>query len=349
MNSERKRIDTLDALRGVASFAVCYFHLTNGNPAFLPAGLVKASGAYGWLGVEIFFVISGFVIPYALHHAGYELKNYGTFVLKRIIRLDPPYLVTIGLILSLYFLSAKAPALWDPTVKISATQILLHLGYVNVFFGYQWINPVFWTLAIEFQYYLLIGLLFPLVSSRNVWVRACTFLALASLSFIIRPSTFIFHFIFLFLLGMLTFQYRTGLLTKRHYLAVFLLLSVGLYLSLGAIVAGVGVSTALIIAFVRVKNVVLKFFGDISYSLYLLHVPVGMTIVILSVRSVNSFGGKMFVLLFATMMSILASYLLYRLVERPSQRLSSAITYRKPSEAKAEYKDKGYMVEEPSL
>src|SRR5689334_14543570 len=93
--SGQPRISTVDSLRGIASLAVCWFHLTNGNPSFLTGGPLKSSGTYGWLGVEMFFVISGFVIPYSLHKAGYDLKSFGTFVAKRIIRLDPPYLVSI--------------------------------------------------------------------------------------------------------------------------------------------------------------------------------------------------------------------------------------------------------------
>jgi peptidoglycan/LPS O-acetylase OafA/YrhL len=79
--SAPQRLPVLDMLRGIASFAVCWFHLTNGNVAFLPAGILKSSGAYGWLGVEVFFVISGFVIPYALERSRYGINDCGTFLL----------------------------------------------------------------------------------------------------------------------------------------------------------------------------------------------------------------------------------------------------------------------------
>lgn len=339
---EKQRIDTLDALRGLASFGVCYFHLTNGNPAFLPEGMLKASGRYGWLGVEVFFVISGFVIPYALRRAGYELRNYGTFVLKRVVRLDPPYLVTIGLILFYYFLSAKAPSLWDPRIKITPAQILLHLGYVNVFFGYDWVNPVFWTLAIEFQYYLLVGLLYPLIGSRNPRVRIITLLVLSPLPFLITSPSFIFRHLYLFILGMLTFQHHTGLLSRRAYLFTFPLLFIGMYLTLGPLIACAGLATATSIAFIKIKGGVLRFFGDISYSLYLLHLPVGATLIIVFIKAADTMSSKVILLISATALSIAASYVLYRLVERPSQRLSSAISYHPRKEAQ---KAEGYLAE----
>jgi peptidoglycan/LPS O-acetylase OafA/YrhL len=163
-----KRITTIDALRGIASFAVCFYHLSYCSNICLPQGALKSVGSFGWLGVEVFFVISGFIIPYALHRAGYQLKQYGTFVLKRVVRLDPPYLATIALIIPLGYFSAMAPGFQGPPFTVSTSQVLLHLAYLNVFFGGNWLNPVFWTLAIEFQYYLLVGLLYPFISHKRL-------------------------------------------------------------------------------------------------------------------------------------------------------------------------------------
>ncbi|HEY0172641.1 MAG TPA: acyltransferase family protein, partial [Pyrinomonadaceae bacterium] len=126
------RVGTVDAMRGLASLAVCWFHLTNGNPNFLSDGLLKASGAHGWLGVEAFFVISGFVIPYSLYRTGYRLNDYPRFLYKRIVRLDPPYLLSIALILLVGYLATLAPGFNGVPFQPSAKQILLHLGYLNV-------------------------------------------------------------------------------------------------------------------------------------------------------------------------------------------------------------------------
>ena len=58
------RLPTLDALRGVASLAVMWFHFT--LQPYLSNDAIRRSGKYGWLGVEVFFVVSGFVIPYTM-------------------------------------------------------------------------------------------------------------------------------------------------------------------------------------------------------------------------------------------------------------------------------------------
>src|SRR5207244_1915888 len=74
-----RRIEAIQGLRGLAAFSVCWFHFTNGNPTFLSPGILKSSGTLGGLGVEIFFVISGFIVPYSLYTSGYmtDLQNYG--------------------------------------------------------------------------------------------------------------------------------------------------------------------------------------------------------------------------------------------------------------------------------
>lgn len=92
-------------------------------------------------------------------------------------------------------------------------------------------------------------------------------------------------------------------------------------------VAGVGLGTALAIAFVRVRGRGFTFFGNISYSLYLLHVPVGGRVINLSLRLTDSPAGKVAALAVALSLSVAASYAFYRLIEKPAQRWSSAIPF----------------------
>jgi peptidoglycan/LPS O-acetylase OafA/YrhL len=286
--------------------------------------------------VEIFFVISGFVIPYALNRAGYNIKHYATFLLKRIVRLDPPYLAAIVLIITLGYLASMTPGFRGAPFHISALQLLLHIGYLNVLFGYPWLNPVFWTLAIEFQYYLFIGLLFPLIKSSDGRLRLIVFGALVGISFLLPSIWFMPHYLCLFLLGILTFQYKTSLINKGPYILVALLLGVAAYYSTGAVEAGAGLATAFAIAFIELKGAPLKFLGNISYSLYLLHVPIGGKVIDLSLRFVHTTGLKIVVLVVALGLTILAAYLLYIFVEKPAQRWSTAIRYRAREENAAD-------------
>src|ERR1700712_4724969 len=90
---ETTELKSIEFLRGIASAMVCFFHLSCGNPEFLSDNnLLKRIGSIGWSGVEIFFVISGFVIPYAMYKKQYNINNFFSFLRKRIIRIEPPYL-----------------------------------------------------------------------------------------------------------------------------------------------------------------------------------------------------------------------------------------------------------------
>ena len=142
----------------------------------------------------MFFVISGFIIPYALHRSSYRVTDYGRFILKRIIRLDPPYLVGILIVIALGYASSATPGFSGPPFEPSLAQVVLHLGYVNVLFGYPWLNPVYWTLAIELQYYLLVGLLFSAVAHRSIIERAPAFGCLAGLALLVPAEQYLLAF-----------------------------------------------------------------------------------------------------------------------------------------------------------
>ncbi|HMV47130.1 MAG TPA: acyltransferase [Blastocatellia bacterium] len=325
-----ERVRIVDALRGIASLAVCLFHLTNGKVDFLPSGWLKSAGSYGWLGVEVFFVISGFILPYALCRASYQVRQFGTFLLKRVTRLDPPYIATIGLILFFNYLSAKTPGFKGGPFEVSTLQIVLHAAYLNAFFGYEWLSPIFWTLAIEFQFYWLIGLLFPLVVHPRLWVRAGLLGVSAAMAVLVPAGGFVFHWLPLFMIGMLAFQTQASLIGKQSFfVGLGCLITFGSYTH-GVLIAVVGAATATAIVLANFNSRTLFFLGKISYSLYLIHVVVGVKIVNLGSRYVSGMPGKLLVLTFALAASIAGAYALYRLIEAPAQRWASAIKFRSP-------------------
>lgn len=285
----------------------------------------------GGSGIQIFFVISGFIIPYSLSKADYGLRSYGVFLAKRMIRLDPPYLVAIALIIPLGYLCAMTPGFNGPPYHVSVGQVLLHFAYLNAFFKDNWVNPVFWTLAIEFQYYILVGLLFPLISHQNRWWRYLIFFGLGGLGALFAPAgyrPFVFHWIFLFMMGMATFQKYAGLIKRAEFWALMGVFSVAAWCSLGTIDTVVGLTATCIILFINFDNKITSFFGRISYSLYLIHNPTGVKVVNLGMRWATSWWSRLLLLFVALGASVMAASALYRWVEKPAQKWSSAIKYR---------------------
>ncbi len=323
-----RRVEILEPLRGLAALAVAWFHFTNAT-GLLPEGWLRASGRYGWLGVEVFFVISGFIIPYSLFNAGYRFPRHaGRFILKRIVRLDPPYIAAILLTIALWYLSAAAPGYRGTVPQLEWLTLLLHLGYLNAFFGFPWVIPVLWTLAIEFQFYLLMAIVFPVAASRSWAPRLATLVVFCGVPFFASGEALVFRFLGLFALGIITFQRSIGRLSSRAYLGLLALAASTSYFAIGLQMTLAGVLTALLIAYVELpKFGPLTFLGAMSYSLYLLHVPVGGRAVNLGSRWAGETAWRLAVPFVALAISIVASYLLYRFVERPARKWSASLRY----------------------
>jgi peptidoglycan/LPS O-acetylase OafA/YrhL len=144
----------------------------------------------------------------------------------------------------------------------------------------------------------------------------------------------VFHYLGLFTLGILVFQYHAGFVRGTTLVvglaAVAAITAAGLNLRIGL----VGCATALVIAFVRMPQLsilrVLVFLGSISYSLYLLYTIVGGRVVNLGLQFIDGPLGELGVVATAVAASVAASVVFNRLVERLAQKLSSRIKYSQP-------------------
>lgn len=77
---------------------------------------------------------------------------------KRVIRLEPVYLCVLAILVVQH---------WRISRNVDWTGVMLHVGYLVPFFDKPWLSIIFWTLAIEFQFYIFLGLLFPLFNSSR--------------------------------------------------------------------------------------------------------------------------------------------------------------------------------------
>ena len=323
------RNQTVDALRGLAALSVCFFHFTNGTH-FRASSFLAPVGAYGWLGVDVFFVISGFIVPYAMWRAGYTLSAWPTFMVKRLVRLEPPYLVSIAIVMLLGIASTMAPGFLGPAIDWTPAQIAGHLGYLNTLLGLPWLNPVYWSLAIELQFYILIGLAMPALVAMRPALRL---VAIASMILLpmalpqVSGATIIPALPF-FATGLLTFLLTAGLVRPAAYWVALASVGAALIAARGWAEALAAVAPAAAIIGLRIPRVgPVAWLGAISYSLYLLHVPVGGRVVSLATRVSASPIFELLVVAVAFALAVAAAATLHALVERPSRQLAARIGY----------------------
>lgn len=148
---ERRSADlsVVDALRGIAALAVVLYHVNHWY--FQLIGL-SAPFAHGYLGVQLFFVISGFCIHLPVAQGRSFVPSI--YCYRRFFRIYPPYLAVVGLL----FIAAFWQAGWRTTEKANFQNLLGHL------FGWHYwsrandgmgVTPVLWTITIEIHFYLL--------------------------------------------------------------------------------------------------------------------------------------------------------------------------------------------------
>jgi peptidoglycan/LPS O-acetylase OafA/YrhL len=333
------RIKVIQDLRGLAALSVCWYHYACYNGIFstaLPPGIFRSSARYGSLGVEVFFVISGFILPYSLFRASYQAgtRNYGRYLWKRLSRLEPPYLISIVIMIGVMSAPHLLPWLSGSAPTFTVTQLLLHLGYLNSLFdrGY-YLNPVFWTLGVEFQYYLLIGLMYPLIASKSRHWRILAWGLLAGLAFRDHFSS-LGRWLFVFMLGFAVFQYRARIVGLLEFAAIFLLAIGGCWATVGKSATLVGVATCVpILFFVGCSTRVTAAIGDLSYSLYLIHLPVGGLVFQFTQPWGHGMAVRLVVIAAALASSVALAYILYRFVEKPCQRYAGALHFEKEGEA----------------
>ena len=181
------RLLVLDGLRGIAILLVMLFHFTVGSPTALIDVPFFTFTRYGWTGVDLFFVLSGFLITGILIDAKGSEHYFRNFYIRRALRILPLYYTFVAGLILLY------PRIGGPTASAEAQVLVQHQWWF-------WTHTVnwlvartgdfvtvttlgtggFWSLAIEEQFYLV----WPLIvffSSRRQLFRTCLGLVAASL------------------------------------------------------------------------------------------------------------------------------------------------------------------------
>lgn len=160
------RLMHLDSIRAIAALMVVMIHCSSAVVPVRP-GVLRPGNAIDWLiqdldfgriGVVLFFVISGFVIPSSLRDGG----RRGEFWVRRILRLYPAYWVSIAAAVAVH--SCLSGSAWGARIVLANATMLQSLFHVGDLDG------VYWTLKLELAFYAGCWALHRLGLLRRVWV-----------------------------------------------------------------------------------------------------------------------------------------------------------------------------------
>jgi peptidoglycan/LPS O-acetylase OafA/YrhL len=284
----------LDGLRGLAILMVLSFHAFSRWPDLVPYG-DQYSYVFqgGWLGVQLFFLISGFVILMSLE----KCSSIGVFLYKRWIRLFPAMLVCSLLIfITSIFLSER------PIGKPELTNLIPGLTFIE---PYWWskllgievtgLEDAFWSLYVEFKFYVAASILyFSVGRAKLVFSLLSLYLFSISLKVAVIYSdngilhiineisnTLSLHQFGWFAAGSAFYIFHDTRNKNWFYFAIFISLicstTVQDNISIPSIIGAIFVSSIFSLSFIStkiqhiLKSRVLCFFGLISYPLYLIH------------------------------------------------------------------------------
>lgn len=330
----KNRFSELDSLRGIAALLVVFFHYSIHRPE------TNLGFKYGITGVELFFVISGFVITMSISRVSRGVD----FVINRASRLYPAYWTAATMTFALVIF--KSFSTKHSLADVSFGQYIANLTMFQYYFGFKDLDGSYWSLVVEMIFYLCILLLLQNRQSKKINTLAIcliNFTVIAVSFFWSENTKAILHYapllryLPLFLAGINFYSLCTEKKNNLEQYAVILFCFAAQlmlfekctraqeYLSLGEYAIALLVIFSLFVLFVNgrlrfiVSNVTL-FFGRISYPLYLTHQFLALQIIfpILMKRFGLNFWVTAFVITLP--INVLVAYLLTRFVDEPLSR-----------------------------
>jgi peptidoglycan/LPS O-acetylase OafA/YrhL len=335
------RIAVLDGLRLVAALSVVSFHyVALGWSPWETSTLrmfphIYPVTGYGWLGVELFFMISGFVI--CMSSWG---RTLGQFAVSRIVRIYPAFWFAVLLT------SAVLAVFPRPQPRHSLGDVLINLSMVQQPLGVASVDPVYWTLWRELMFYLIFSIVVwrgvnyrRVLSFCALWLVA-TILATGShsvlLDNIVDPdfSMFFVAGITLYLIRRFGWNLMLcGLLVGAYLLSLHsVLLHAPDRATFVATKPNPWVAGALVTVFFlvllavalglldRVRGRWLVVAGALTFPLYLLHQSIGWVLI----YHLHRRAPRYLVLVGVVLTMLLLAWLVHRLVERPVSRWMKA-------------------------
>jgi len=197
VKNQRSYLPNLDLLRVVAAYFVLLFHFRwEGDDS------LTYICSFGYLGVYVFFAISGFITPLAMEWSDYSLSKWRKFLISRFFRLYPAFAFIAVIQIGLYALNGSSRF-----EEMTFLQLVANFTWTAELLGEDWLVAVFWTLAIEAQFTFLILFVYPLLHHKREWARALVVLILIGLNYLLGRGDTIFNYSAIFSMGILAYLY----------------------------------------------------------------------------------------------------------------------------------------------
>lgn len=371
MTNNHDRFTKLDGLRGLLSLVVCLNHsflvvviptfanVWQQNPLIFNGFQSKIQQLFMLLGnggaaVTLFFLLSGLVLGQSLSRVNMTARGIFGFLVKRLIRLYPVYLVIV-LLTALYmkfgftYQTFPFSSIWFNWWM--NFQMTLKELFLNIFFVHAYIGGVTWTLRVI----LIMSFIFPmfyLINKKTTWwidIIISALLVYLSFTLLNIEGFRDLRYIYMFYLGLILPKFKNVFSATPNWLvalglpfAIILLLgyryltneykggvveSIISFFIIGLAAYGNKVT---ILNFLEGKT--LHFFGKISYSLYLIHFSVLYVLARLMFQNFPNLPYQeqylsIHIILFvaSTIIATGISYFVYKFVEMPSQTLSKRV------------------------
>ncbi|MGU3330499.1 acyltransferase [Methylobacterium sp. WL18] len=330
----RIRISELDSLRGIAALSVVIYHYTSIYPRLISVRNLDfvPQVDLGYFGVEIFFIISGFVIFTTITSSPTIID----FFLSRFARIFPVYWLSVLIAVTL---SAAVNKFSD----LSTSNIVANMTMLQSLMGFRHLDEVYWTLTYELGFYMWIALAVYICRAINlrievpllIWLLLATVIRAGDTNVAYRISlVLLLNYGQFFIIGIAFFLIYYKYDKPLTYVVLIWAMAISAF---GAnqntpangfrayfwIALGCTLFFYWIVFFkpAAMKSSVLKYLGRISYSLYLVHASIGYFLL----REFEQLGiPDLPAVLLAIAFAIVVAHVINILVEVPGQRLFRA-------------------------
>ena len=335
----KERLYHIDLLRFIAAIYVLIHHYgfrghIKDDLSIISFPEIESMSKYGYLGVDLFFMISGFVILLT------ALKsNLIDFCISRISRLYPAYWVCV-IITSIVIIFYGGER-----YSVTAEQILINLTMLNGFLGIKNVDGVYWSLLVELKFYFIVGFILFFNGAKHIKTLAPALLTIPILQLILPFSEapmalkILYYFTFpewisYFIAGMFFFMMKSEKQFIRNIVPLIICYAISLkyafikgaqqseYYGVEfsnwtiAILITLFYAFMLLLSLEKLNFLNQKSFlalGVLTYPLYLIHQFIGYIIF----NNLNNVTNKWLLLLIVTSLMLVSSYVINKLFEKP--------------------------------